>query len=235
MEYTLLNSSFPEGRLLDSVSIAMAYLFPTYVSLFLAEGNILIVFTRDPTIIIYKIFSIMKTLIFITLILLISGSAVNAQMANTKLRHKISQDVPMKVLTAVEANHPGLNIHQHLIEPASAPKRNKKIRKARKRALPIAKFYLVFTSGKNYYKKELYNQEGILIYSSEKIRNVALPLAVRQYIGREYNGWLLKSVKAIRRIFRDGKELEYYKIVLRNGKDKKHLRLDDQGVIYARK
>lgn len=138
----------------------------------------------------------MKKLSLIALVLLVSAMGANAQEVNTKTRQKADENVPIAVLAAIEANHPGLTFQQQLMEPAPAPRKEKKIRKAKKiRTATTTQLYQVLSGGKNYKKRELYNQDGALVYSKERIRNTALPLVVRQYIGREYNGWLIKRDK----------------------------------------
>lgn len=172
----------------------------------------------------------MKKLSFIVLILLVSFVGTYAQKFGATTRKNVDKDVPVAVLAAVETGHPGLVLQQQLVE--SPPVLKKK--KASKPPTPTAQLYQVIISAKNYHKRELYNGYGDLIYSKEKIRNTALPLAIRQYIGREYNGWLVKKDLAVRTISRDGKETRYYKIVVKQGKKKQHLRLDEHGEIYAR-
>lgn len=179
----------------------------------------------------------MKKLLFTPIILLLTICAVYAQHKNSTIRQKVEEGVPTAVLSAIELNQPGLNFQQLAeLSPAVAPVAGKKknIRKARKTHTAPTLMYLVRTTGNNYYKKDLYNQNGELIYSNERIRNTALPLAVRQYIGREYNGWLIKKDVAYR-IMNNGTQQKYYKVLVQNGKDKKRLRLTDEGVVYARK
>lgn len=181
----------------------------------------------------------MKKLSFLVLILLISIGGLHAQKANKKIQYQVDENVPLAVLAAIEANQPGLNFqHQQQMAEAfmakeSKARKGKRINPVNPRGIYQA--YQVSSSGKDYKKRELYTKEGKLIYSREMIRNTPLPLAIRQYIGREYNGWLVKRDMVITKVSRDGVKQKFYKVLVQNGKDKKLLRLTEEGLVFARK
>lgn len=79
----------------------------------------------------------MKKLSLIALVLLVSAMGANAQEVNTKTRHKADENVPIAVLAAIEANHPGLTFQQQLMEPAPAPRKERKSGRLKRSGQPL--------------------------------------------------------------------------------------------------
>ncbi len=177
----------------------------------------------------------MKKLSLLAAVLLMSLSGINAQQNNLNVRHAVGEDVPMAVLATIEAGYPGLNIHQHLVAPVPKAKKEKKL--VDNSSELLQPYYAMF-KGRDYWKKEIYNKKGGLLYSSERIRNIALPREVYTFIGREYNGWGIKKNVAIKVIEAGegiSRDVVYYKVLLQNGKKKQWVQLDERGNIYARR
>ena len=163
-----------------------------------------------------------KLSLLIPIILLLSLGGIHAQQNYMKFSHGVAKNVPMEVLAAIDAGYPGLKIQQQLLAPAQGPSQT----------------YYVHHKGKNYLKRGKYNKEGKLLYSKEKIHNVALPVLVYKYIGREYNGWAIKKtmvVKTIETSPSTPRHSTYFKVLLQNGKKKQRVLLDEHGKLYSRK
>lgn len=177
----------------------------------------------------------MKSLSLIFALLLACSGGIYAQGSSAKVRHSIAQDVPMEVLATIESGYPGLNIHQHLVVPEPVVKKVKRIDKIRSE--PLRPYFAIY-KGRDYRKREVYTKGGELIYSRERVGNVALPHAVYNYIGREYNGWLIKknvAIKIVDKSATNPRNVKYFKVLLQDGKKKKRLLLDEQGNIYSRR
>lgn len=71
-----------------------------------------------------------------------------------------------------------------------------------------------------------YNDEGDLISTYQKFRNVALPEEARQEIFRNYPGYTVVKNKHIATSKRGVINKEFYKVKLQNGNKAKRLRLD---------
>ena len=174
----------------------------------------------------------MKKLSLLSVILLGCFGGINAQENNMNIRHSVAQDVPMEVLASIESENPGLNIRQHLV--AAVPL-VKKVKRVNEISLETLQPYVALYKGRDYRKRELYTKEGNLIYSREQIKNVVLPLPVYKYIGRHYNGWLIKKNVAITIMdvsTATPRDITYYRVLLQDGKKKEWLRLDERGNVY---
>ena len=102
--------------------------------------------------------------------------------------------------------------------------------------LVLKKEFQVSYRGKNYRKKEIFNTEGVLLYSREKIKDKALPSPVYRHMGKEYNGWELKSNEIIRILARKqggAVHITYYKLLLQKENKKKRILLDEHGRVYT--
>lgn len=176
----------------------------------------------------------MKKLSLIFVLLLACLSGIYAQGNNANVRHSIAQNVPVEVLAAIESGYPGLHIRQNLVSPETVVK----VKRVNKISSGAFNPYFAIYKGRDYRKREAYTKEGELLYSRERIEDVALPRAVYEFIGREYNGWLIKKNVAIEIVDKSAaspRDVKYFKVLLLDGKRKKRLLLDEHGNIYSRK
>ncbi|AHM62774.1 hypothetical protein D770_22635 [Flammeovirgaceae bacterium 311] len=162
---------------------------------------------------------------------------IYAQQKQVKVNSWIESGLPNKVIAAIETGYPGINMHQHFTAAVDVVKKEKRDKKAGSWS---SETYHVHYQGRNYQKKEIFDKEGNLLYSRESILNTAMPHAVLRYIGKEYNGWLVKKTAVIK-ITEAGAAAPWhtvqYKVLLQNGKEKQRLLLNvnGQGEIYASK
>ena len=74
-----------------------------------------------------------------------------------------------------------------------------------------------------------YDRNGKILYTIEKLKDVALPLSVTEAIAEKFPGW--KISKDVYRINYDHKEgaVHRYKVVLDNGVETIRVKMDDKG------
>lgn len=71
-----------------------------------------------------------------------------------------------------------------------------------------------------------YDQEGRILESHEKFRNIALPPKVRNYLYLEYPGWIISKDVYFVSYYNDGEILKTCKVQLTKGKQKRHVNLN---------
>lgn len=69
-----------------------------------------------------------------------------------------------------------------------------------------------------------YDRKGELLASSYRFKNIALPNAVSHQVFRDNMGWKLTKTILIGHKRGDREETSYYKVTLKNGKQKKNLK-----------
>jgi len=75
----------------------------------------------------------------------------------------------------------------------------------------------------------IYNGEGEIIRTSERFKDIALPLEVVNTVLNEYPGWIIGSDLYLV-TYRRGKGAEKtYKLLLEKGKERKWVKTDDKG------
>ena len=75
-----------------------------------------------------------------------------------------------------------------------------------------------------------YDRNGKILYTIEKFKDVALPKNVVESVKKEFPGWkIAKDVYKVNYDVDSGSEKQY-KIVLEKGKEKKRIKVDDEGV-----
>lgn len=77
----------------------------------------------------------------------------------------------------------------------------------------------------------IYDQEGNIVSSSEKFKNIRLPEEVRISIFRNHDGWELHSDAYLVSYYLGKDVKKLYKVQIRKGKLKKNLRVDVNGNI----
>lgn len=164
-----------------------------------------------------------------------SIGGINAQQEQEKVILWIDSNVPKEVLAAIEAECPGLNRHQHLFASAHVLKKEKKVKRIF--SWPSQTYHVQY-KGKDYRKSVIYDKEGHLLFSKESIHNIAMPDAVYKYIGKEYNGWMIKKAAVVKTIETGAsapRPTVYYKVLLQNGKEKQRQLFSEHGEVYSRK
>lgn len=81
----------------------------------------------------------------------------------------------------------------------------------------------------------IYDREGNLIYTTEHLKNVALPLPLQKTIGRVFPGWAVAGDKALVTHFVDGRNKAHYIIDLSKGSQHEHIVLDGAGNLLKSK
>lgn len=177
----------------------------------------------------------MKKSILTPVILLLALSSAMAQQTELdNLQYSVSADVPMEVLAAVEADHPGMNILEHLSSPSVSPKKELIKQVEINSVSEYDAVYYALIKGRDYRKTADYNKQGKLISSTETIKNIAVPRAVLTTIGREYNGWLITKNQAERYTSSTYSNV-FYEVWLKNGRKKQQLTLNAAGLILSKK
>lgn len=166
--------------------------------------------------------------------LFVLSGAVAQQLDIEEIQYSVKNNVPQEVLDAVESDYPGMNIQEHLLSPSVSLEEELKKQKQIENLPEIYPVYYALIKGKEYEKKADYNKEGKLISSTETIKNVALPRAVLNTIGREYNGWLVTKNQAERYTSSTYNNV-LYEVWLKNGRKKQQLTIDATGKILVKK
>jgi len=90
--------------------------------------------------------------------------------------------------------------------------------------------YLVtFKSNKGYLSAD-FNQDGKLVKTYQKFKDIVLPLDVRRELYMANKGWTMTSNKYIASGRGDLTEKEVYKVKLENGNQKRNIKLDPRSV-----
>lgn len=169
----------------------------------------------------------MKTLI-LTLTLIMASSIIQAQIVQlSEAKVEYTPTVSAKgdhYLVNVTENVPG----EFEKDPVEFAKRNFDINgfiELVKRD-EIESYHVTFRSRKGQLVAE-FARDGKLLQTSQKFKNVRLPLALSHQLYRDYEGW--KVVKNTR--VASGKEArldqDFYLITMRNGSQKKNLRINN--------
>ncbi len=183
----------------------------------------------------------MKRVSFILLImLLVLGSTTAQQTKRQKAPLTIMQvNAPKNVLTQVEKHNPGLNFEKEPVV-ASTKKEIDRQRAAAENEIDYSDHYTVRTrthapNGKSSGEKtSIYSPDGTLISYREVSRNKALPIVALRTIGKKYDGWLLLRTKAVTR-FDGTNTTAVYDVVLKNGKNKERVQINEAGEIITNK
>ncbi|MEZ5039773.1 MAG: hypothetical protein R2828_07775 [Saprospiraceae bacterium] len=74
-----------------------------------------------------------------------------------------------------------------------------------------------------------YDANGSLIYTTERLKEVALPLPLRKTIGRDFPGWAVSDDKALITHYIDGKQNAHYFVNLTKDGNLERIVLDGSG------
>lgn len=180
----------------------------------------------------------MKKVSFILLFMVcVIGSAMAQQSAKQEILYEeIPEDVPQAVLDAVEKNVQGVRFQNEM--PVATTKKGKRMSPAKQKYLGSYVVHAQSSSpdGKTHSSKRMvYDADGAIISSKSIQVNKALPLVALRTIGKAYDGWLVLRTRAI--IEETGNERSaLYHVVLKNGKNKERLVLNEAGeIIKTRK
>ncbi|MBW3544287.1 MAG: hypothetical protein KY428_01590, partial [Bacteroidetes bacterium] len=179
----------------------------------------------------------MKKISFSLLIMLcIIGSAMAQQSVKQEILYEeIPVDVPQAVLDAVEKNVQGVRFQNEL--PVAITKKGERLPVVKQKSL---KSYKVLTKssspdGKTHSSKTIvYDADGTVVSSRSIHVNKALPIVALRTIGKAYDGWLLLRTRAVIEETGDLHSVVYH-VVLKNGKNKERLMLNEAGEIVKNK
>lgn len=169
----------------------------------------------------------------IFILLMVLGSAMAQKTEKQKTFYqKVDVEIPPAVLEAVKKSNPDFQIRKDKDLMLSKKKNTFKKRGIKSDKKRNYTFYttIKYKEGKVSRKKEIYNESGILLSSSEFIKNGKLPVTALRTMGREYNKWALVGTRTFIEEKRSMR-MVIYDITLKNGKEKKHVLLNEQGQI----
>jgi hypothetical protein len=169
-----------------------------------------------------------KVSLSLIVILMVTGSALAQQTDGQKpIYQKVEADAPQAVLDAVERNNKGFEFksEEKAVISKLVESKESYVADVRGRSLNNKSHTL---------KRTLYNADGSVISSREELLNHALPKLVLRTIGKEYNGWQLVRTRSVIEEEGDSRKV-YYTAVLKNGKSKERIMLNESGQIVKNK
>lgn len=93
-------------------------------------------------------------------------------------------------------------------------------------------YYVTFKSKKGSLTA-VYNKEGELELTSQKFQNVLLPIEMRKGLLQNYKGWSMTKNSYFAWGKKDQVDQEVYKISLRNGKERKNIKITPAPAVKA--
>lgn len=160
------------------------------------------------------------------------GTAMAQQSAKQEILYEeIPVDVPQAVLDAVEKNVQGVRFQNEL--PVAITKKGERLPVVKQESL---KSYTVLAKssspdGRTHSSKRIvYDADGAIVSSRSIQINKALPIVALRTIGKAYDGWLVLRTRAV--IDETGSARSaLYHVVLKNGKNKERIMLNEAGEI----
>lgn len=176
--------------------------------------------------------------VFLTGALFTFSGAMAQISSETMTAQKVKkEEVPTTIVASVEEDFPEANVEDVVLIPAQAYQNDWVVTKSEHGVSDESSFdpqyYEVTFNGKGESGKAVYNAEGDLIHSKETIKDEALPEMITRAIADKYPEYKVMKDKEV---IRDGKKnIDYYQVKIKKGKEKETLYFSENGEMLKSK
>ncbi|WP_149276284.1 hypothetical protein [Pareuzebyella sediminis] len=170
----------------------------------------------------------------VVLSLVVLGLSAQAFAQDVLYSAKIKEeDVPEVIIEAVERDYPDFTIEEYAAIPIEYVESDVYVN----RSIDSVDDYDTFDitlEGKGKEFTATYNKYGDLISTSEHLKNIAPPAAVRNAVAKSYPGWTIEKDVYNMKSYGNGKARERYRMELTKGNEKMHVYTNANGKILNR-
>lgn len=139
------------------------------------------------------------------------------------------EELPASLVTAIENDFPGGSITELKALPVEIIDQHWFVGVNRNTTGQNFDTYVITINTRKGRVHATYDAQGKLIYTTESLKDVALPVPLRKTIGRDFPGWAVAGDKELVTHFVDGKQKTHYIVDLSKDGKTDHITLDGSG------